>query len=196
MQSYEKNPISTTFHTIVIPNSVTSIGVCAFFGCSGLTSIVVDGANSKYDSRNNCNAIIETSTNTLIAGCRSTVIPDGVTSIGDNAFSGRSGLTTIDIPTSVTSIGTYAFGYCSDLTSINVPDGVKSIGNNAFYLCSSLTSAIMSILVKLLQPQNAPRPMLVTVLPIVMLVGHYNHRAQNYLSMSRHLQQLLDGCFF
>ena len=69
--------------TISIPNSVTSIGSSAFSGCSSLTSISVVSDNPKYDSRNNCNAIIETTTNTLIAGCMNTTIPKSVTSINE-----------------------------------------------------------------------------------------------------------------
>ena len=97
---------------ITIPNSVISIGSFAFSGCSGLTSISVDYNNPVYDSRNNCNAIIETKSNTLIAGCMNSVIPNSVTSIGSNAFQSCSGLTNITIPNSVTSIGNYAFYKC------------------------------------------------------------------------------------
>ena len=91
--------------SIEIPKSVTSIGDNAFYFCSGLTSIVVSLENSKYNSVGNCNAIIETETNILIKGCENTKIPSSVTSIGEGAFSGCSGLTNIEIPTSVTSIG-------------------------------------------------------------------------------------------
>ena len=126
--------------SIIIPNSVTSIGNDAFFGCSGLTSMSVESGNTVYDSRNNCNAIIETATNTLLYGCQNTIIPSSVTSIGDDAFNRCSGLTSINIPNSVTSIGNYAFTYCSSLLSINIPSGVTSIGDQAFSYCSSLTS--------------------------------------------------------
>ena len=104
--------------SIIIPYSITLIGNYVFLGCSGLESIVVESGNSKYDSRDNCNALIETSTNTLIAGCNNTIIPDSVTSIMRFAFSRCSGLTSITIPNSVTSIGNYAFSGCSDLTSV------------------------------------------------------------------------------
>ena len=124
--------------SIVIPDSVTSIGEGAFGGCN-LRQITVAPGNPTYDSRNNCNAIIETATNTLIAGCQNTVIPNGVTSIGASAFSNCEDLTSIIIPTGVISIGEGAF-YGSGLTSIIIPDGVTSIGELAFEDCESLMS--------------------------------------------------------
>ena len=128
--------------SITIPNSVTSIGECAFGGCSGLTSIVVENGNPEYDSRENCNAIIETATatNILITGCKNTIIPNSVTSIGYYAFYGCSGLTSITIPNSVTSIGYKAFYGCDSLTSITIPNSVRYIGEWAFHGCSALTS--------------------------------------------------------
>ncbi len=126
--------------SVTIPNSVTSIGGYAFSGCSGLTSVTVDKNNGTYDSRNNCNAIIETSTNKLIVGCNNTIIPNSVTSIGDGAFAYCSGLTSVTIPNSVTSIGEFAFSDCSGLTSVTIPNSVTSIGGYAFSGCSGLTS--------------------------------------------------------
>ena len=126
--------------SITIPDSVTSIGNYAFSGCSGLASLFVNDGNPVYNSRNGCNAIIETGTGVLVAGCRNTIIPDSVTSIGDSAFFRCSGLTSITIPDSVTSIGDSAFSGCSELTSITIPDSVTSIGDSAFDYCSGLTS--------------------------------------------------------
>ncbi|SFW26109.1 Leucine rich repeat-containing protein, partial [Prevotellaceae bacterium HUN156] len=126
--------------SVTIGNSVTSIGEDAFLGCYGLTSISVENGNTVYDSRNDCKAIIETESNTLILGCANTIIPNSVTSIGEGAFSDCSGLTSVTIPNSVTSIGNGAFSYCSGLTSITIPNSVTSIGRYAFRNCSGLTS--------------------------------------------------------
>ena len=126
--------------SITIPNSVTSIGSSAFEGCDGLTSIIVEPGNPKYDSRENSNAIVETESNTLITGCKNTVIPYSITSIGDGAFRGCKGLTSITIPNSVISIGESAFYGCDGLTSIEIPNSVTSIGESAFYGCDGLTS--------------------------------------------------------
>ncbi len=139
--------------SIVIPNSVTSIGVETyvneyqndttfyyynpFMFCTNLRTIIVESGNPVFDSRDNCNGIIETATNTLKFGCNATIIPNTVTAIGDNAFCG-SGLKSFDIPNSVTTIGEAAFSGCSALTNIDIPNSVTSIGDYAFGACLSL----------------------------------------------------------
>ena len=125
--------------SISIGSGATSIDYKAFYGCSSLTSIKVEDGNTTYDSRNNCNAIIETTTNTIIVGCKKTTIPESVTKIGYEAFRDCSGLISITIPNSVTSIGYYAFRGCSSLISITIGSGATSIGNDAFRGCTSLT---------------------------------------------------------
>ena len=114
--------------SIRIGSNVTNIGDYAFSGCSGLTDIIVEEGNTKYYSVGNC--LIETATKTLVAGCKTSVIPtDGsVTNIGKSAFNGRNNLTNIIIPDSVTNIGEEAFENCNDLTSITIPDSVTNIG--------------------------------------------------------------------
>ena len=133
-----KNCSSLT--SVTIPNSVTSIGNSTFNGCSGLNSMKVESGNTKYDSRDNCNAIIETASNTLVSGCKNTVIPNSVTSIDYYAFCDCSGLTFITIPNSVTSIGFGAFEGCTGLTSVTIPNSVTSIGDYAFSDCYGLES--------------------------------------------------------
>ena len=130
--------------TIEIPSSVERIGDYSLSYCSGLTTIIVEPDNPAYDSRNSCNAIIETSTNTLISGCKRTIIPDSVVSIGKAAFWGCYDLTSIEIPNSVISIGTSAFQYCDGLASLKIPDSVVSVGNDCFLGCYALTSIEMS----------------------------------------------------
>lgn len=156
----------TSLKSIVIPKNVTEIKGALFDRCNSLEKIIVEDDNPNYDSRDNCNAIIEKSTKTLISGCKSTIIPQsvntigfgalygctsnftiplGVVTIGEAAF-GRCGLTELEIPISVTSIGNRAFEGCSALKSISIPLSVKNIGSNAFYGCTELTNITSNIL--------------------------------------------------
>ena len=130
----------TSLASIEIGNSVTSIERSAFEGCNGLESIVVKNGNSTYDSRDNCNALIKTATNTLISGCMNTVIPNSVTSIGEYAFADCTSLASIEIPNSVTSIGESAFSFCSSLRNITIEDGAVELKINStpFYYCRNI----------------------------------------------------------
>ena len=121
---------SNKLTSLVIPSSVTWIGFPAFQNNSTLSEITVDPNNTTYDSRNDSNAIIETATNTLIQGCKNTIISDSITAIGDYAFC-FSQLTSITIPDSVTTIGNYAFS-SNKLTNITIPDSVSEIKDGAF----------------------------------------------------------------
>lgn len=133
---------------ITIPASVTSIGHAAFSQCNNLSSIQVDAANPNYDSREGCNAIIETRTNTLLSGCKTTIIPHSVSAIGSEAFDDCKGLTAIMLPPQVTHIGQKAFWGCSGLTSIALPEGVTEIADWTFSYCTNLTSIVIPNTVK------------------------------------------------
>ena len=120
--------------SLTIGNSVTEIERNAFRNCNNLKKIEVSQLNSTYDSRNNCNAVIETTKNTLIKGCKSTIIPNTVTSIGVSAFECCTELTSIMIPNSVATIGSYAFGYCTDLTEVICENASPATANySTFY---------------------------------------------------------------
>lgn len=124
---------------IYIPSTVTLIEETAFGSCGSLIEIVVSEDNPVYDSRNNCNAIIETASNTLICGCGGTVIPDTVTSIRSRAFYGTESLSAIKVPSSVTEIGEAAFEFCDNLINVELPDSITCIKNSTFSFCESLT---------------------------------------------------------
>ncbi|MCR4917108.1 MAG: leucine-rich repeat protein [Prevotella sp.] len=131
--------------SIIIPKSVNRIGAEVFGSCTSLTSFVVEEGNIIYDSREDCKAIIETATNTLIAGCKNTMIPNSVTAIGSSAFLGCFGLTSMIIPKNVVTIGESAFKYCNNLAYVSIPQNVTSIGNGAFQGCNSLTTVKIKV---------------------------------------------------
>jgi hypothetical protein len=113
-----------------IPNSVTSIGEYAFYGCNELTSVTIPNSVTSIGG-----AAFEGCT-----GLTSVTIPNSVTEIGSSAFSGCAGLTSVTIPNSVTKIGSYAFSGCTELTSVTIPNSVTEIGSYAFSGCTGLTS--------------------------------------------------------
>ena len=119
--------------SIKIPKSVTSINLSIISGCTNLSEIIVEEGNPNYDSRDNCDAIIETSTNALIAGCKNTIIPNTVTSIKKYAFYSCSSLTTITIPNSVTLIEDAAFRFCKNLTSITCRSTIAPTAQSATF---------------------------------------------------------------
>ena len=150
---------------IEIPASIDSIGICAFNNCNQLESIKIDENNSRYDSRNSSNTIIESESDILLIGCAQSVIPTSVKEIASKAFSGCSELKSITIPSNIVSIGEYCFENCTSLTSVKIkaditaineflfygckgltdielPNTIKSIGYSAFYGCTSLESFV------------------------------------------------------
>ena len=126
--------------SVEIPSWVTAIGSDVFGNCRSLVQMTVSEDNPIYDSRDGCNAIIHTSSNKLISGCKNTTIPNTVTEISSYAFSGCSGLTDIVIPNSVTIISNSAFNNCQGLTTITIPSSVTNIKNYAFSSCTGLES--------------------------------------------------------
>jgi hypothetical protein len=145
--------------SVKFPESLVSIGTSAFVGC-GLTSlfipskvnhiemlafdynpfssIAVAADNAVFDSRNDCNAIIDTETNTLLLGCKATVIPDDVTSIGQCSFADCKGLTSIVIPATVRNVGGSTFSGCRDLQSVTFLTTTTDLGTRLFWNCTSL----------------------------------------------------------
>ena len=133
---------SVNIVAVIIPESVKHLGNHIFDSCEMLSHIVVNKNNPVYDSREDCNAIIKSSTNTLLYGCKNSIIPNSITIIGESAFYGCSGLTAIEIPSSVHSIKNFAFGYCRNLTKVYIPDSVKEIDPDTFCGCAELTLSI------------------------------------------------------
>lgn len=149
---------------LYIPKTIKNIGHRAIAECPQLTTIVVERGNPQFDNRNNCNAVIETSTNTLVLGCKNSVIPNTITTIGEFAFDGCVGVEKLVIPESITKIERFAFAYsditeiilpntitsieksafqcCKKLLSINIPNSVEKIGEAAFSSCSALETAV------------------------------------------------------
>lgn len=139
----------SNLQSIVIPESVKFIGEHAFSSGENLVEIRIESKKTKYDSRNNCHAMIDTTSNSLIVGCQNTIIPNNIKIIKEFAFCDSS-LTSIIIPPNVTEIEDYAF-LRSDLTSINIPDSVTHIGEFAFCKCYFLKSVSLNHTTKIIE---------------------------------------------
>ena len=129
--------------SVRIPASLSFIDHDIFGGCHNLKSIVVNPANKVFDSRDNCNAIIKTEFNILVAGCGGSSIPSSVTTIGEAAFANCRFLESITIPEGVTQIRESAFSGCIELKSISLPQSLEHIDNYAFAGCESLQSIVI-----------------------------------------------------
>ena len=178
-----------SLESIFIPSSVTSIGESAFARCNSMYSLIVSKDNPIYDSRNDCNAIIETSTNTLQFGCKNTTIHRSVTNIGYKAFHDCESISTISIPGSIktigiaafegsslvsitlneglTSIGATAFQHCGNLESIEIPNSVMTIGEGVFNDCKKIKSIKLSKSLKSLPSSFCPNCSSLTEIVII-----------------------------
>lgn len=134
----------SSLSSINIPSSVNSIGFLCFVDCFGLKKMTVDEKNEVYDSRDNCNAIIETATNQMVWGCVNTVIPNSVTSFGYACFGG-SKIESANIPSSVINLGEWTFAYCESLVEVTIPSSVTIIGEGCFQRCKSLKTMTCEI---------------------------------------------------
>lgn len=128
----------SSLRELLIPASMETIWPGSFSRCSSLERIVVSEESTEFDSRENCNALIDTATNILAVGCKNTHIPAGIEEIAECAFCGCTGLTNIEIPDSVQYIGDWAFDGCTSLKSIKLPDSLLEIRAWTFRGCSSL----------------------------------------------------------
>lgn len=126
----------TGLTSIIIPPNVSSIGTMPFWNCDNLTSIQVDENNTTYDSRNGCNAVIETATDKLIMGFNISTIPDDIKIIGEDAFSQCQGLVQVNLPEGLESIEEYAFAYCNNLTNVTFPSTLQKLGDHCFDGCA------------------------------------------------------------
>ena len=133
-------PLKSTLKTIVIGDSVKSLDASAFQGCKNVVSVTVSPGNPVYDSRNNCNMIIESASNKVILGCKTSTIPGDVTAIDEGAFSYCGSPKTVSLPSTLLSIADYAFRDCDSLTALVIPANVNKIGSMIVYGCTSLTS--------------------------------------------------------
>ncbi len=131
----------TNLQTITLPTTLTHIGTGIFAGCTALSHIVINTGNTTYHTENNC--IIHTSTNSLIAGCKGSVIPNTITTIAQEAFWGIP-ISNITLPSTLLTIGDYAFSNCEQIEQFVIPQSVTAIGTRAFADCKRLQTITLS----------------------------------------------------
>ena len=187
----------TSLRSVVIPASVNSLE-CDFSTCVSLVSITVDKDNEVYDSREDCNAVIDTVKNELIRGCQTTVIPSSVTSLGLYAFYGICGLEHIELPAGLKKIGTSAFERCRNLQSIVIPDGVEWIGSSAFDDCVSIKSVAIPASVQRLGDHSFGNPFIgcSSLVSVVVAEGNkiFDSRDNCNAIIETAANKLLAGC--
>lgn len=134
----------SSLKSIFIPASVDSVDYWSFSGCSALESIVVDNENKYYDSRDNCNAIINTKHGYLIAGCKNTIIPKGVTAIFDNAFEGIKSFKRFIVPNGIKAVCRNVWRGCRNLKRVEFPSSIEFVDYGIFDNCNKLKSVAIS----------------------------------------------------
>ena len=132
----------TSLRTLQVPASVNAIERSIIEDCHSLQSLSVAGGNPKYDSREQCNAIIETATNTLVAATTGAAIPSDIQTIGDHALAYCTDRQSIELPEGLKRIGHSAFLHCWSLHTVTIPESTDSIGPKAFDACESFTEVI------------------------------------------------------
>lgn len=180
--------------SVYIPQNVTSIYRNVFMSCSQLRSIVVDPNNSVYDSRENCNAIIQKEDDILMTGCMNTIVPSSVEQIGPYAFRGCVGLTSLQLPSGLGSIAFDAFSGCTNLNAIEFPSSVWSVGDEAFSGCTSLTS--IHLPKRLTSLGENPFVGCSGITSITVDEGNYQYDSRNDCNaiIDKNKNELLTGC--
>ncbi|MCR5239310.1 MAG: leucine-rich repeat protein [Prevotella sp.] len=128
---------------LVLPATVKELGRDIFYYARNLKALSVESGNTVFDSRDNCNAIIETASNTLRIGCANTVVPDGIEALGQMAFSGIPSLKEVKLPSGLTSIGWAAFWADTELSKVTLSESVTDIGESPFGGCERITSLVI-----------------------------------------------------
>lgn len=141
----------TALESLYLPSSLTSMPLSPANRANSLSIIEVDERNTAYDSRNGCNAVINKSDNSLVLGCKDTIIPDGVTKLGYGAFNSNRGITEISIPSSVKTIEAYCFSGCTQLANVIINEGLEMVSVYGISNCTSLKKLIFPSTVKNLQ---------------------------------------------
>jgi hypothetical protein len=193
----------TQLREIVIPPSMTQISAEAFYDCDALSRITVNRDNPKYESPGGCNAIIRKDSDILILGCANTIIPERIKEIGNDAFAGRPvAKETLRLPDGLTSIGEGAFSHCDNLFEIIIPQSVTSIGEYAFVYCPHLAVVQLPGRIKELKEEvfsGCEKLAVVDIPESVSIIRHfafYNCKNLIYINLPSSITSVEKGAFY